>query len=77
MAVGSNHVFDDALSLPAEERLALVERLLESLNSPIDPEIERLWAEEAERRIEQFDRGEVEAIPAEKVFADLRARFAR
>jgi putative addiction module component (TIGR02574 family) len=55
----------------------MVERLLESLSSPVDPEIERLWAEEAERRIEQFDRGEVEAIPAEKVFADLRARFAR
>jgi hypothetical protein len=51
-------VFDEALSLPAEARVSLVERLLTSLNLPTQAEIDRLWAEEAEERIAQIDKGE-------------------
>ena len=51
MATTSDRVFEEALSLPVDVRLSLVERLLASLNLPIDEEIDRLWAEEAENRI--------------------------
>ena len=47
-------VFDEALSLPAEARMTLVEKLLTSLNLSTQPEIDRLWAEEAEKRIAQI-----------------------
>ncbi len=75
MSVGTHKVFDEALSLPADVRMELVERLLESLNGPTDPEIDALWEKEAERRIEQIDKGEVVLIPAEKVFSDIRRKF--
>ena len=68
---------DQVLSLPCEARIYLVDRLLESLNAPSREEIDRLWAEEAERRIEELDSGKVEAIPGEQVFAEIRERLAK
>ncbi len=53
MPVLGKKVFDEALSLPAEARMTLVEKLLTSLNLPTQVEIDRLWAEEAEQRIAQ------------------------
>ena len=46
MATINDRVIEEALSLPADVRLSLVEKLLTSLNLPIDEEIDRLWAEE-------------------------------
>ena len=77
MATATEKVLDEALSLPADERLNLVERLLASLNLPTQPEIDRQWAEEAERRVAQIERGEVELIPGEQVFAKIRAKHQR
>ncbi len=77
MATGSDRVVDEALSLPADERLGLIESLLASLNLPLQPEIERAWAEEAERRVAEIDRGEVELIPGETVFEKIRQKYAQ
>ena len=70
-------VFDEALSLPADTRISLVDRLLGSLNLPTRPEIDRLWAEEAERRVAEIDSGKVQLIPGKKVFERIRGKFAR
>ena len=77
MATVSDQVMDEVLSLPAEARISLVDKLLASLNLPTKPEIDREWAEEAERRVAQMDRGEVELIPGEEVFAKLRQKHRR
>ena len=77
MAVVAKKVFDEALSLPAEARVNLVEKLLSSLNLPTQPEIERLWAEEAEKRIAQIDKGEKKLIPGKKVFSNIRKKYRR
>lgn len=72
-----DRVTDEALSLPVDARLGLVEKLLSSLNLPIDEEIERLWAEEAERRVAQIDSGEAKLIPGEEVFSKIRSKHER
>jgi putative addiction module component (TIGR02574 family) len=77
MPIVTDKVFDEALSLPANDRLGLVEKLLRSLNLPTQGEIDSLWAEEAERRVTEIDRGEVELIPGEKVFEKIRQKYAR
>ena len=77
MPIVSERVFDEALSLPADARLDLVERLLTSLNLPIQSEIDHLWAEEAERRVAEVNQGKVELVPAEKVFQDIRQKYGR
>ena len=77
MITATAKLADQVLSLPCEDRIYLVDRLLQSLNAPSREEIDRLWAEEAERRIEELDSGKVEAIPGEQVFAEIRERLAK
>lgn len=77
MGAVTDRVTDEALSLPVDARLGLVEKLLSSLNLPIDEEIDRLWAEEAERRVCQIDAGEAKLIPGEEVFSKIRSKYGR
>jgi putative addiction module component (TIGR02574 family) len=72
-----DRVTEEALSLPADARLGLVEKLLTSLNLPIDAEVERLWAEEAERRVAQVDADATKLVPGEQTFAKVREKYRR
>jgi putative addiction module component (TIGR02574 family) len=64
-----------AAQLSDVERAELALSLIESLDGPADPEVEEAWRAEIERRIGQIDRGEVELIPGDEVFARLRRRL--
>jgi putative addiction module component (TIGR02574 family) len=77
MATATDRVVGEALELPADARISLVDRILASLNLPTQPEIDRLWAEEAERRVAEIDAGKVELIPGEEVFGKIRRKYAR
>ena len=70
----TEELFDDAISLPADIRMQLVDRLLRSLN-PTQEEIDKLWAKEAERRVDEIRSGKVKTIPGDKVFDKLRNRL--
>jgi putative addiction module component (TIGR02574 family) len=59
--------------LPREERERLVDELLESLNEPASAELDAAWSEEIKRRLAAYDRGEVQALSADEVFAKARA----
>ncbi len=77
MATTNDRVIEEALSLPADVRISLVEKLLKSLNLPVDKEIDRLWAEEAERRVSQIEKGKAKLVPGEEVFAKIRAKHEK
>lgn len=64
-----------AALLPEQDRAALALSILESLDGPADADVEEAWRIEIERRIGQIDRGEVQLIPGEEVFARLRRRL--
>ena len=64
-----------ASELSEAERADLALSLIESLDGPADPEVEEAWRIEIERRIGQIDRGEVQLIPGDEVFAKLRRRL--
>ena len=66
-------LIQQALGLPADERAEVAERLLDSLEPPLSA-IDQLWAQEAEDRIDAYERGEIEAIPAEDVFNAIKNR---
>lgn len=72
-----DRVIEEALSLPVDIRLTLIEKLLMSLNCPVDEEIDRLWAEEAERRIAQVEEGRAKFVSGEEVFAKLREKYRK
>ena len=61
------------LARPEQERL--LRALLEELDGPIDPDADQAWLAEVQRRSADFDSGLVQAIPAEEVFARIRARL--
>ncbi|HVQ39896.1 MAG TPA: addiction module protein [Pyrinomonadaceae bacterium] len=74
MSANSDHILKQALALPLEERAELVEQLLATFQSPADPHIDELWAGEADDRLHAYDRGELKAVPAEKVFDRIKQR---
>ncbi len=53
-----------------------MEKLLQSLNVPTQKEIDRLWAEEAEKRVSE-EEGKIVAIDGEQVFKEIRDRLGR
>lgn len=57
-------------SLPPEERVRLLDLLLESLDDAATPSIEKAWAAEIERRVRAHDRGEGELFDVEDVMAE-------
>ncbi|TAL44049.1 MAG: addiction module antitoxin RelB [Methylovulum sp.] len=63
----------EVLALPIQERAALVQRLLLSLEEISEPEFDRLWAEESFRRVTEFDAGKTQAISGEEVAKKARA----
>ena len=58
----------EADRLPVADRVKLVEHLLATLDKP-DPEIDRAWADESERRLDAYLRGETTARDAKEVLA--------
>ena len=68
---------EEIRKLSPEEQADLMDELLVLTYREPDPEIEKSWAEEAERRLDAYQRGETSAEPLEDVMARLRARYPR
>lgn len=65
-----------AQNLPLEERIELVELILDGL-APPDNEVELAWGQEAQQRLEKLRRGEAETFDADAVLADARASLQK
>jgi putative addiction module component (TIGR02574 family) len=57
-----------AAKLPPEERMEVVERILDSLDQP-DAALDGLWAKEADDRLAAYRRGEIKAVALSDVIA--------
>lgn len=75
MASISKRIEQEVLSLPAQERIELIDRLITSLNLPLDPEIDHLWAEEGEKRFSELENGSVAPISGSQVFSHIKRAF--
>lgn len=72
MSKRGTEVLEEALSLPPAERAELADRLLTSLDAPPNRRIDELWAQEAEDRLDAFERGEIKAVSAKEAFDAAR-----
>lgn len=63
-----------AESLPIEMRIAIVDRLLESIQ-PRNHRIDELWIAEAEKRSEDLRSGKVQAIPGDVFLSEARKKL--
>jgi len=59
------------VQLPPEERMQVVERILDSLDEP-DAALDALWAKEADDRLTAYRRGEVKAVALSEVIAKYK-----
>lgn len=66
-------VAKDALVLTRDERLLLARHLLVSVEPEPAQDVDEAWEEEIGHRIERFDAGFSQTIPASEVFARLAA----
>jgi putative addiction module component (TIGR02574 family) len=73
MTTSAKSILAQALKLPANDRAALVENLILSLDKP-DSSLDAQWLKEAEDRIAAYRSGELAAVDADEVFKGLGKR---
>jgi putative addiction module component (TIGR02574 family) len=73
MSTTVQHVAEQAMQLSPEDREALVERLIASLEpgEPLHPE----WQDEIARRVAEMEAGRTRFIPADEAMAALAAHI--
>lgn len=72
MTKRAQDVVDDIKSLPDTEKLAVVDSILLELDRP-DPEIDRVWANEARARWKAYRSGRADHVP----YAAVMRRYRR
>ena len=72
-------IFEQALVLPIDDRLSLIDRLINSTNLPIQKDqedIDQAWSKEVELRCQELEDGKTKLISGEKVFKKIKQRFS-
>ena len=72
--MNTRDLIDEAYSLPVEERVRLVDSLLQSLNKP-ETELDKKRTAVASGRLRELRDGSVEAIAGQEVFKNVWDRF--
>jgi putative addiction module component (TIGR02574 family) len=73
MGTITNELAEKIKSLPDSEKIELVDSILMQLDKP-DPEIDRIWADEARKRWAAYKAGKAETVSYEQVMDKYRAR---
>jgi putative addiction module component (TIGR02574 family) len=73
MGTITNELAEKIKSLPDNEKIELVDSILMQLDKP-DPEIDRIWAEEARKRWMAYKAGKVETLSYDQVMGKYRAQ---
>ncbi len=76
MTTHAQQVLKEAVGLPPVERAELVEGILSSFDFPTRAAIDAAWAREAEHRIDAYERGEIAAISASRVFEKIEKKYS-
>lgn len=71
MTKTSETILAEALKLPPAERAELADHILASFEPADGKTIDALWAEEAESRIDAYEKGKIASFPASQVFSEI------
>jgi len=64
-------ILKEAIQLEPPEKIKLVDQLISSLDKP-DKDIDKLWAEEAESRLDAYKQGKLKAVSLEEVLSKYK-----
>lgn len=65
--MGSKDILNKALELSPDEKISVVDGILRSLDEP-NANLDKIWADESEKRLRAYRSGNLEGIPMEEVF---------
>lgn len=68
-------IIDEVLKMPAHDRALIAEQLISSLDATVDDDVESAWQEEIKRRLDAFDKGQLQTISWEEVQKNLKNKF--
>ncbi len=74
MTSQSQKILNEALDLSPLERAELVEQILASFEFPARKDIDAAWAQEAEERIDAYERGEIGTTPSDEVIKEINKK---
>ncbi len=77
MTALAEKIYNEALELPTDDRLMLLDKLLHNTNLPTQTDIDQAWTEEVERRSQQINDGTATLISGEEVFARINKLLAK
>lgn len=77
MNANLKQIAHEALQLAPAQRAELADFLVESLDCDPPDDIQRLWLDEANRRLAEVRSGQVNTIPGDEVMAQARALAKR
>lgn len=77
MTALAEKIYQQALDLTIDDRLILIDKLLNSTNLPTQADIDQAWSEEVERRSQELENGTAKLLPGEEVFGKIRKRFSK
>jgi putative addiction module component (TIGR02574 family) len=69
--ITAEQVLEEATLLKPVEQAQLVDHLLSMLDHP-DQELDKMWAEEAESRLDAYKNGHLKAVSLEKVLSKYK-----
>ena len=72
--MSTDEIINEAQALPPEERAAVVDSLLRSLNPP-DPKMDAAWTSVARERASELHSGSVKAVPGDEILSRLKKHF--
>jgi putative addiction module component (TIGR02574 family) len=65
MSTAVENILAQAMQLSALDRAAIAKRLISSLDTETDWDVEIAWQQEVQRRVDEVERGEVVYLPLE------------
>jgi hypothetical protein len=63
----TNEIIQEVINLKPQEKYLIIESLILSLNEP-DKDIEKIWIEESQKRLDEYKNGNLKTLSFEEVF---------
>ena len=74
MVESAQQIFTEALKLSPIEKAELIEKLFHSFDSEKQREIDSIWADEVESRIDAYDSGKLKVSHFDSVFEQINKK---
>jgi putative addiction module component (TIGR02574 family) len=71
MTIIEDQIWRSALELPPNSRAMLAEQLFKSLDGVKQAEIDELWGELSEKRVQEIEENQVKTLKSEQIFPKL------